>query len=224
MFYFLPAGVYSLQLRVFTFWLMLTSPFHDFTGLEMQTPFAGHILDGRKTIETRRYDLPAGLVGRRVEILETAKGVDGVSGLEGSEWNGKEIKDKVIWKGWVTFSKVVKYEREEDFVRDNEKHMVDGSSGYAWKRGETKCIFGWVVEKVGKYVEKEGRPLEGFKVRRRFRSLFEMTSTGESDSRVSSRNNKKKNKGKKNKNKNKSSDMPASGGSELNKNRKKRRF
>eukprot|EP00957_Ditylum_brightwellii_P050269 3812301-Ditylum_brightwellii.AAC.1 len=46
-------------------------------GLEMQHPWAGHLLDGRKTIETRAYDLPPSLLGKRIEILETRKGKAG---------------------------------------------------------------------------------------------------------------------------------------------------
>lgn len=50
-------------------------------GLEMQRPWAGHLLEGRKTIETRQYDLPRALLNRRIEVLESRRGQDGVSSL-----------------------------------------------------------------------------------------------------------------------------------------------
>lgn len=50
-------------------------------ALEMQAPWAKRLLDGRKTVETRGYPLPAGLVGRWIELIESQPGRDGVSAL-----------------------------------------------------------------------------------------------------------------------------------------------
>ena len=66
-------------------------------GLEMQRPWAGHLLLGRKTIETRQYDLPRALLNRRIEVLESRKGEDGVSSLgEGNIFRSSEMDDGVV--------------------------------------------------------------------------------------------------------------------------------
>ena len=54
-------------------------------GLEMQSPWAGHLLSGRKTVETRQYDLPKTLLNRRIEVLESRKGKDGGEGARALE-------------------------------------------------------------------------------------------------------------------------------------------
>lgn len=53
----------------------------DRFALEMQAPWAKRVLDGEKTVETRAYPLPAGLVGRWIELIESRAGRDGVSAL-----------------------------------------------------------------------------------------------------------------------------------------------
>lgn len=50
-------------------------------ALEMQAPWAERLLDGEKTVETRGYPLPTGLVGRWIELIESQPGRDGVSAL-----------------------------------------------------------------------------------------------------------------------------------------------
>ncbi|CAM9380591.1 unnamed protein product, partial [Phaeothamnion confervicola] len=50
-------------------------------GLEMQQPWAQRLLAGEKTVETRAYPLPPGLVGRRIMIIQSDAGRDGVSAL-----------------------------------------------------------------------------------------------------------------------------------------------
>jgi len=102
-------------------------------GLEMQAPWSEEILKGCKTIETRQYDLPEGLVGRRVEIMEVAKGKDGVSCLPSKDVLGKEDMRGVKWVGWAEFGGVIKYETREAFEADDSEHMVKSESGYGWK-------------------------------------------------------------------------------------------
>lgn len=50
-------------------------------ALEMQAPWAKRLLDGSKIVETRAYALPAGLVGRSIELIESQPGQDGISAL-----------------------------------------------------------------------------------------------------------------------------------------------
>ena len=139
----------------------------------MQEPFARHLLSGKKQIETRLYDLPPGLIGRRVDILETRKGESRVPQLKGDTVEGEALK-KVRRLGWVEFGRVVKYDERGMFEADEEKHLVTPDSGYGWTEGGV--IFGWVVARRGMHGEGKWGLKDNGEVRlvRRLRSLFEV--------------------------------------------------
>ncbi|GMI45036.1 hypothetical protein TrCOL_g3314 [Triparma columacea] len=152
-------------------------------GLEMQKPWAGELLGGRKNIETRRYKIPKRLMGRRVEIMEVDKGTDGVSTLpRGDALSGDDLRG-VRWAGWATFVECKTYESRETFEADEGKHLVKRDSGYGWKEGQTEVVYGWRVGEFGRYGEGErGRGGEGVRIERRLRSLFEVIErTGEGE-------------------------------------------
>jgi hypothetical protein len=118
--------------------------------LEMQLPWSRHLVEGRKTIEVRSYPLPLELLGRKMYILESQPGTDGVSTLgdkiylQSSSSNIDSCSQCEI-RGWSIFGSVKDYTSQEEFQADQVHHLVTPSSGYAWKEGTTKVLHGWVV-------------------------------------------------------------------------------
>ena len=138
-------------------------------GLEMQQPWVDLLLDGKKLIETRAYNIPKSLIGKRIEILQTRKGEEGVSSL------GNTIRvdsDLVKHVGWVVFDRVIRYIDRESFEADSLKHQVKLDTGYGWKE-DTMLIYGWVVSDVGRH-ESSQQQTPFATAERRMRSLFEL--------------------------------------------------
>jgi hypothetical protein len=133
----------------------------------MQDPWAGLLLDGSKTIETRAYNLPPGLIGKRISILQSSCGQAGISCLGDAIRLDSEVKKL----GWVVFERVIEYKDKKSFEDDESKHLVDRNSGYGWKEGTTNVIFGWVVAEQGNY-QADHAPVK--RAERRMRSLFEL--------------------------------------------------
>ena len=50
-------------------------------GLELQDPWAGAVVDGKKLIETRSYSLPPSLIGKKIMIIQFSSGQAGVCSL-----------------------------------------------------------------------------------------------------------------------------------------------
>jgi alpha-ketoglutarate-dependent dioxygenase FTO len=149
-------------------------------GLELQSPWAEHLLQGEKTIETRSYDLPAALIGKRIDILRSVPGTAGVSALQNCIALGSDASPAPVQRlGWCTFKRVIRYTDRTSFQADEESHLVKRGSGYAWKDGETKVVFGWVV---GEYAMYNGADHVDFgestSLERRMRSLFEFNISG----------------------------------------------
>eukprot|EP01084_Bolivina_argentea_P261114 441133_1 len=144
-------------------------------GLEMQKPWALYILSGKKSIETRSYSLPEALLNRKIEILESEKGIDGVSTLNGNIFDAKDLNHKICRKGWVIFDEVIEYKNRLDFEQDVKKHLVSSDSGYAWKDGKTDVIFGWKVNEFCVY-DNTSKISDNYGITRRLRSLFEIQS------------------------------------------------
>ena len=139
-------------------------------GLEMQEPWAGLLLNGSKSIETRAYALPNALIGKKIDILQSKRGKDGISSLS-DVMEGKEIDEAVQRVGWCIFDKVVVYRYKAKFEADEKKHLVKPDSDYGWN-DETTVVYGWVVSKSGKY--KKGKSNKDAKcLVRRMRSLYE---------------------------------------------------
>ena len=74
-------------------------------------PFTELILDGVKTIETRKTPSLNSYIGKRVGIIRTGKG-------------------KAMLVGFMTIGEPIKYESEEQFRRDEDKHCVVKGSKY----------------------------------------------------------------------------------------------
>jgi hypothetical protein len=158
-------------------------------GLELQSPWADALLDGTKTIETRAYDLPPGLIGKRIAILETPQGKPGKSAME-NQLEFATSNATVV--GWCRFSRVVHYTNRDDFVRDEQAHLVTADSGYGWNQGTTKHIYGWVVEDCE---ATEDTTLTVFEsATRRMRSLYQLqrSACDKQDNRSNTGRRKKK--------------------------------
>ena len=138
-------------------------------ALEMQCPWAKLLLEGKKLIETRAYDLPQILLGVKIDILQSKAGRAGVSNLPDIVESKESINDLVDRIGWFTIKEVIKYTSKEQFDKDKNKHLVEENSGYGWKEG--KPLYGWVVGESGYY--SEGRQ-DMSRIIRRMRSLFEI--------------------------------------------------
>ncbi len=156
---------------------------YDF-GLEMQHPWSRALLDGSKTIELRQYELPSPLLGRKIYIIETPVGIDGVSGIAGNCFQANTCipndddfdestpnqEPRII--GWGIFSTVKQYTSPQDFCRDEHHHLVPSNSSYGWQNSGTNILYGWVVREYGRLSRNEFS--SGL---RRFRSLFQLTRT-----------------------------------------------
>jgi hypothetical protein len=140
-------------------------------GLEMQSPWAGLLLEGKKTIETRAYDLPPALLGRRIKILQSKPG--GTASSLGNTVSISAVESNVTRVGWCTFTKVIRYQNKQTFEADEAAHMVTRDSGFGWKEGMTKTIYGWVVGNVS--IDANGCSSGRLHtIVRRHRSLFEL--------------------------------------------------
>jgi alpha-ketoglutarate-dependent dioxygenase FTO len=161
---------------------------YDF-GLEMQSPWADAILKGEKTIETRAYDLPPGLIGKRIAILQTPQGESGKSAM-GNQLAFATSNAQVV--GWCRFSKAFHYTNRNFFMRDEAAHLVTRDSDYGWKEGITKDIYGWLVEDC--VVVEDGALTLFESATRRMRSLYQLQRplTDNQESRSNSGRKKKK--------------------------------
>ena len=74
-------------------------------------PFTDYILDGIKTIETRRTNSLKSVVGQRVGIIRTGRG-------------------KAMIVGYVDVARVKRYDTENEFRKDYTKHLVEKDSKY----------------------------------------------------------------------------------------------
>ena len=163
---------------------------YDF-GLEMQYPWSRTLLDGRKSIEIRQYNLPSSLVGRKIYIIETPAGKDGVSGIVDNHFqidassnechkdkccDGSTSKREPRILGWSIFSTVKQYKSQQDFCCDEKRHLVSINSKYGWQSGCTSILFGWVVSEYELCSHDESIFCSGF---RRHRSLFQMVPSKE---------------------------------------------
>ena len=165
-------------------------------GLEMQEPWAGHLLSGLKQVETRAYPLPPSLIGKRIEILESKSGIDGVSALANIIQDQNLCINRI---GWCTFEHVIEYKNQNDFEADEKRHLVESKSGYGWISGVTHVLYGWKVGKYESYNESSPQ-LDNAShcLERRMRSIFEFVDDMKSNSRVTIHNSNKSGKKRKN--------------------------
>lgn len=158
-------------------------------GLELQEPWAAAVVEGRKPIETRTYDLPPALWGKRVMIIQSPAGKAGVSGMGNVINLSDPSTDGARVVGWITIDSVKKYTTKEGFDADEQGHLVGPASGYGWKKGKTKELYGWMVGRCGT----SGAAADEFIcATRRMRSLFQLQKKDGSFREDTNRATKKK--------------------------------
>jgi len=149
-------------------------------GLELQSPYAEFILDGAKTIETRSYPLPQALISKKIVILRSEMGIEGVSSISDSDEiivvstrKGGRGRSPLERLGWCTFVQSFRYTNKDSFENDVSSHLVDDASKYGWTQQQLydRPMYGWVVGERGHYSDDNE---EEYVAIRRFRSLFEL--------------------------------------------------
>ena len=161
-------------------------------GLELQHPWAGAVVDGKKSIETRAYALPPCLVGKKVMIIQSPSGQAGISKLGNRielSCTQKAVGARII--GWCTFSSIKEYTTKKEFEAEECLHLVTPDSGYGWRDGTTQQIYGWIVGEKHRYDESWSSAGVYSTGVRRFRSIFEIFGATKTSS-----HKKKKMKGK----------------------------
>ncbi|KAK7238335.1 phosphatase [Aureococcus anophagefferens] len=128
--------------------------------LEVQEPWAAALVRGTKTIETRRYALPAWARGVDVVVLETPRGAANASSLGESP---AAAAGTLV--GVVVFGDSVRYGDEARWRQDEPFHRVAAGSPYDWDGGEKH---GWVVASARAVAPLPSPPLV-----RKFRSFYE---------------------------------------------------
>ena len=89
------------------------------------------------------------------------------------------------------FEGVKKYTNRDDFEADEAKHLVTRDSGYGWKEGKAKVIYGWVVGQYHAFKNEVNDYISGT---RRMRSLFQIRLRTSTPKPSQKRNKKKKRK------------------------------
>ena len=99
-------------------------------GLNIQYPISRLIAEGKKTVETRTYPLPAQYLNKLILIVETP-------GRTGA------FKARII--GTIRFGACKKYASKEKFLADIKRHCVDEQSPWAWS---SKPKWAWIIDDV----------------------------------------------------------------------------
>ena len=108
--------------------------------LEVQAPIAQQLLSDHKQVETRRYALPAELLGAPITLVESPAGTAGVSALPDVL---PPAQPGLAVAGTVRFTECVAYADEAAWRADAHRHLCDAGGGYGWP--EEGGVFGWVV-------------------------------------------------------------------------------
>jgi hypothetical protein len=101
----------------------------ELSGLNVQEPWAGLILKGSKTIETRTYPCPKGFVGPPIGIVATQRR----NGL------------KAALAGIVRIQNCIQYKCIQSFRADEPQHLVSPGTDFDWKDPSTPK-WGWTME------------------------------------------------------------------------------
>lgn len=102
-----------------------------YPGINIQQPISRLILDGKKTVETRTYNLPSHFLNKEMVLIETPG-------------SNKNLTAQAL--GIIVFTKSFKYESKKEFYADQRRHCVDQNSIWAWKDERPK--WGWEVKVI----------------------------------------------------------------------------
>ena len=91
-------------------------------GLNLQYPYAGWLVDGKKSIETRTWNLNQNMLDKYIAVIQTPGKIGKKNGV---------TKAEII--GYVKFSDTFEYNTNESWDNDQSKHLCD------FKLDGTKC-------------------------------------------------------------------------------------
>lgn len=94
---------------------------NKYTGINIQYPISELILSGKKTIETRTYQIPEKYLNKEMILIETP---------------GKEGNFKSRITAIIKFTECFQYQNKKDFYSDTSSHCVTPDSKWAWKDGK----------------------------------------------------------------------------------------
>lgn len=103
-------------------------------GINIQWPISEMIIDGEKTIETRKYAIPDKYIGQELALIETP---------------GPKGKFKARIRAIIKFGDSFEYKSKKAFYEDSKRHCVTPDSIWQWTAGQKK--FGWPVEVLKVY-------------------------------------------------------------------------
>lgn len=104
-------------------------------GINIQWPWSRLIVEGKKSIETRGYDIPQQYLGIPIAIIETPGPLGKRHGVK---------RAKVI--GIIIFSETFRYESKAKWKKDANKHLVKDDSPFAFGRREE--TWAWVISEA----------------------------------------------------------------------------
>jgi len=110
-------------------------------GIHVQWPISTLIIDGKKTIETRTYPLPAKYIGVPLALVETP---------------GKQGRFKARLIGVIQFDNSFQYNSRRDFYKDSQRHCVTPESPWRWVDNKPK--FGWPVRVLERFKSPKAAP------------------------------------------------------------------
>ncbi len=106
-------------------------------GVNIQWPWSRMLVEGKKTVETRSYSLPASKENVTLAIIETP-------GPRGRRDAGI-AKARII--GTIKFSGSFRYHSKTEWLKDHRRHQVEvGDPQFAFRGDREK--WGWVVSEV----------------------------------------------------------------------------
>jgi len=148
---------------------------NKYFGLEVQHPFSTLILEKKKTVDIRRYELPKQLWNKPLLLLETPSSSSSVSKIPNVVCSEAEITEKynIQPRGWFTVRECIKYTSFTEFTQDEVRHCVGPDSEYGWLKGYTKELYGWVIDSVTTTTEDSPQSSIHYMIRR-MRSLYEL--------------------------------------------------
>ena len=120
----------------------------EIPGINIQWPWSQMLLSGKKTIETRSYDIKKGYLNKDLALIETP-------GPKGRKEAGIE-QARII--GIIVFSKTYRYVNFEHWKAEACAHFVDeNDSPYSWRDG--RAAWAWQVDSIIEFDKPAPAPL-----------------------------------------------------------------
>ncbi|MGE3263119.1 MAG: hypothetical protein AB7K68_15160 [Bacteriovoracia bacterium] len=110
-------------------------------GINIQWPWSRLIVDGSKTVETRRYPIPSHYLEVPLAIIETP-------GPKGKS-EAQILKAQVV--GIVCFKRSFRYSTAADWRDDFKRHQVSADSQFRFD--SKKETWGWEIMSVTKFAK-----------------------------------------------------------------------